>query len=446
MIYEDFRVPSGEDITPELLADFIKENQLRGEKRYKKLLDAYQTKYEIFTQKPKEEWKPDNRIAVNFAKYIVDTFNGFFSGIPVKVTSDNEKVAEYINFLNAYNDQSDQNAELAKMCDIFGKAFEMYYIDPTGEVCVAHLSPLQAFMIYDDSILRRRRAFVRVYKDANNVVRGSISDERVVRYFAIDPKLTFVEEERIHGFDGVPAVEFVENAEQQGLFEPVLSMINAYNKAVSEKANDVDYFADTYLKILGAKVFDEDLQWIRNNRVINFDGQDADKLIVEFMDKPSGDETQEHLIDRLERLIYTISMVTDLSDDKFGTASGIALKYKLLAMNNLFATKKRKFESGFSQRYKLIFSNPASGMSADDWVTIRYKFTPNFPANIEEEAEIAAKLAGITSTETQLSVLSIVEDVQAEKQRLADDKRELLGDSQALRDMFGVNDDGDTTK
>ena len=35
-----------------------------------------------------------------------------------------------------------------------------------------------------------------------------------------------------------------------GIFEPVLTMINAYNKAISEKANDVDYFADAYLKVL----------------------------------------------------------------------------------------------------------------------------------------------------------------------------------------------------
>lgn len=36
-----------------------------------------------------------------------------------------------------------------------------------------------------------------------------------------------------------------------------MSQINAYNKALSEKANDVDYFADAYLKILGERIDDE---------------------------------------------------------------------------------------------------------------------------------------------------------------------------------------------
>ena len=142
-------------------------------------------------------------------------------------------------------------------------------------------------------------------------------------------------------------------------------MIDAYNKAISEKANDVDYFADAYLKILGAKLKPEDLQELRRNRIINFEGEDAGALIVEFLQKPNGDTTQENLINRLEKLIFQISMVANISDENFGTSSGIALKYKLQAMSNLALTKQRKFTSGMNRRYKLIFSNPVSGMQKD---------------------------------------------------------------------------------
>jgi len=33
------------------------------------------------------------------------------------------------------------------------------------------------------------------------------------------------------------------------------------------------------------------------------------QLIVEFLQKPDGDTSQEHLIDRLQQLIFQISMV-----------------------------------------------------------------------------------------------------------------------------------------
>ena len=91
--------------------------------------------------------------------------------------------------------------------------------------------------------------------------------------------------------------------ERTCIFEPAISMIDAYNKAISEKANDVDYFADAYMKILGATLDDDDVEHIQDNRIINFD-EDADRLIVDFLQKPDGDTTQEHLIDRLEKLIF----------------------------------------------------------------------------------------------------------------------------------------------
>ena len=207
-----------------------------------------------------------------------------------------------------------------------------------------------------------------------------------------------------------------------GIFESALPMIDAYNKAISEKANDVDYFADAYLKILGAALNEEELEQLRQKRIINFDGEDASKLIVEFLQKPNGDTTQENLINRLEKLIFQISMVANISDENFGASSGIALKYKLQAMSNLAKTKERKFASGMNRRYKLIFSNPVSGMQKDAWVGIKYQFTPNYPANILEESQIAGNLAGITSHETQLKVLSIVDNVQQEIERIEEEQ------------------------
>lgn len=416
-----FQVPAETIMTPELLKELIDKHKKEITDRYKILGDAYKNKYEIDTYEEKPDWKPDNRIPVNFAKYIVDTMNGFFIGIPIKVTSDDDKVAEYLEFINNYNDQDDNNAELSKICEIYGKGYEMYFVDDAGNIGITYLTPMDAFIVYDDSILQRPLFFVRHYMDSNNVERGSWSDGSVVQHFINKRSVSWVGEEKIHGFDGVPATEYIENDERIGIFESALPMMNAYNKALSEKANDVDYFADAYLKILGAKLEKEELDNLRSKRIINFDGDEASKLIVEFLAKPNGDETQEHLIDRLERLIFQTSMVANISDENFGSSSGIALKYKLQAMNNLAQTKERKFTSGMNRRYRLIFSNPIvqnSGVPKDAWVGIKYTFTRNFPANLLEESQIAGNLSGITSQETQLEVLSIIDSAKNEIERI----------------------------
>lgn len=413
-----FRVPTGTVMTSELLGKYMAKHKQEISERYQGLHDAYENKYKISSLPKKANWKPDNRIPVNFAKYIVDTMNGFFIGIPIKTMSDDGNVSGYLEFLDQYNDQNDNNAELSKICSIYGSGFEMYYVDEVGNIGITYLSPMDAFMIYDDSILERPVFFVRHYLDADNVEHGSWSDGHVVQHFINRGSYQWTDEEKIHGFEGVPATEYVENKERIGIFESVLPMIDAYHKAISEKANDVDYFADAYLKILGAKLDEKDLETLRSNRIINFEGMDALNMVVDFLQKPNGDTTQENLINRLEKLIFQISMVANISDENFGTSSGIALKYKLQGMSNLAKTKERKFTSGMNRRYKLIFSNPVSGMQKDAWVGIKYKFTQNIPANTLDEAQTASQLSGIVSHETQLGILSAVDNAKEELKRI----------------------------
>ena len=180
---------------------------------------------------------------------------------------------------------------------------------------------------------------------------------------------------------------------------------------------------------------DGELTNLRRNRIINFDGEDAGKLVVEFLQKPNGDATQENLINRLEKLIFQISMVANISDENFGSSSGIALKYKLQAMSNLAKTKAMKFKSGMNRRYKLIFSNPVSGMKKDAWVGIEPVFTQNYPANLLEESQIAGNLSGITSRETQLKVLSVVDNIQQEIERI--EEEETSQQDTVMQQMFG---------
>lgn len=418
-----YRVTYGTEMNTTLLWELIQKHKGYVANASRPLQDAYENRYDIFRLPKKQPYKPDNRIAVNYAKYITDTFNGFFIGIPVKVTSEDETVNEYIDYLNTTNDGDNNNAEISKLCDISGSSFEMYYNKEDGEIGITYLSDLEAFMVVDDSILERPMYFVRYYTDADGVERGSWSDaENVYHFYESAGAYHVTDDPHRHGFMYVPAVEYIANDERMGLFESAMPAINAYNKALSEKANDVDYFADAYMKIIGAKVDDEDTMHMRATRVINFEGDISENMpVIEFMAKPDSDGSQENLLNRLKEDIFLTSMVANISDENFGTTSGIALRYKLEAMSNLFVAKSRRFTSAMLERYKIIFSNPVAQIhkvSKDAWHNIDIKFTANYPANIESEAEVAKNLEGVVSKETQLKVLSIVDNVAEETERL----------------------------
>lgn len=414
MIHDIFRVAAGTPMTDDLLLKFIKANDNISQRRYRPLWRAYNNDYSIYHAPKKAAWRPDVRVSANFAQYIVDTFEGFFIGLPIKVTSDDTDIASEIALIDAAADSDDVNAEWSTLISIFGRAYRICYVDEYGNIGTACLDPMESFAVYDEGIIPRMLYFVRTYLGYDKIRRGSISDDTQVRYFELRGGNIIWTDSHPHGFDGVPAVEGVLNNARRGIYESVLPLIDTYNKALSEKANDVDSFGEAYLKILGSKIDEETLKFMRENRTINFDGKSASDIVVDFLQKPSGDSTQEHLLDRIETLIFTTAMVCNISDDGFATSSGIALKYKMLPMINLAAKKWRKYAAALNQYYRLVCSNPVTILSPDAWQKIKYVHMLNYPANISDEADTAKKLDGIVSKRTQLSVLSIVDDVDAE--------------------------------
>lgn len=426
-----YTLDSKEELTDEKLIKFINKHRQEMAKK-KELMDMYKGDYEIKYQAEKDKFKPDNRLIANFAKYVVDTFGGFFMGVPVKITHENKLIEEELEFISKYNVQDDIDAELSKLCSIYGRAYELLFIDEAARVGTTFVSPEECFLIKDTSIRERSLYGVRYFRNEAREIEGTISDDREIRYFKIKDGKVVIDYVKSHYFGGVPLIEYAENTEQQGAFENVVSLINAYNKAISEKANDVDYYADAYLMILGAELDENALGILRDKRIINLEGYDTDKLTVDFLSKPSSDETQENLINRLEKLIFQITMVANINDESFGNTSGISLRYKLQSMNNLAAAKERKFTAAMNEKYKLISNLPNTRMGANDWLKIKYQFTRNVPSNLLEETEIATKLTGITSDTTALSVLSVVDNVESEKERKATEEMEkvkaFLGD------------------
>lgn len=408
------------------LKKYIQKNDSLVSARYELLWNAYINKYAIFEKKPKARWKPDVRLSVNFAKQITDSFEGFFIGNPIKTHSDNPQVASYVNYIDAYNDMDSGNARLSRIVSIFGRGYELYYTDEDGVECIAQLDPMEAFMIYDESIRRRPRYFVRLFKrDEDNTRYGSISDDYGVRYFQLNGGEFWTSGWEEHGFMDVPATEYVLNDARRGLYEDSLKNIDSYNETISEKANDVSYFADSYMLIKGAELDEKTINYMRDNRIINFEARNANDVDVLFLAKPNGDATQEHLLDRLEKKIYNVSNVINTDDDStFATTSGEALKYKMIDMLNLAKEKERCFASGLHRRYKVLFGNPVARMPEDAWTTLTFTFRPNVPSNLSEEFDAVSKADGNVSQRTKLSMISAVKDVDKEIEQMKKEKAE----------------------
>ena len=363
---------------------------------------------------------------MNFPRYITETFLGYGYGIPIKETHPDETINDAVKVFLDNNDIIDHESELAKSCCIYGHAYEYIYQNEEGDAKLAICTPKELFVVYDDAVRNRALFAVRYARHATGASVGN-------KVYNGDPYGEIMTPAEIIQFDGdekkeitvnpygmINCVEWRLNEERMGLYESVAGLIEAYNHTIGEKANDVDAFAEAYLAVLGAELDEEGIYRIRDNRIINLYGtDDAKDVLVQFLQKPTADGTQENLLNRLERLIYETSMVANISDETFGNApSGIALAYKLQAMNNLVLTFDRKIKKSLKKRYKIWATLATNVQSPDAWKQIDIRMTRNLPKNVQEESKIAAQLEGIVSKETQLSVLSIVSDPKEEIEKM----------------------------
>ena len=408
------------EINMTLVDEYIRKHEKRMP-RYNYLENLYKGFHDVFHLPEKESWKQDNRLAVNFPRYITETFLGYAYGIPVKKSHPDTKIKDVIIEFDRDNDISDQEYELAKKCCIYGHAFEYFYQDEEAKTKTVICNPKELFVVYDDTVKNRALFAIRYgYKDDKVTRHGEIlTREKIIPFEG-----EIMQESIPNPYGRINCVEYMLNDERIGLYEEVSGMVETYNRVIGEKANDVDSFAEAYLAVLGAELDEDGVYKIRDNRIINLYGTESAKdIIVQFLGKPTADGTQENLLNRLEDLIYQTSMVANISDDSFGNASGTSLAYKLQSMSNLALTFDRKIEKSMRKRYKLFCSLATNVSDQDAWKDIDFTMSRNIPKNLLEEAQTAQALEDVVSKETQLSVLSIVKDVSEEMDRMEKDEK-----------------------
>lgn len=395
--------------------------------RYEYLENLYLGFHDIFRLPEKEGWKPDHRLAVGFPRYITDTFIGYAYGKPIKVQSEDEKFDESMQLFAKRNALKDHNKEMAKVACKFGHAFEYLYQNESTETRVTRFTPRQMFIVYDDSVAERALFAVRYgYHGEKSKLRGKLYGEILTPSQVLKFEEDKITDENDNPYGKIPVVEWKLNEERIGLYESVAGLVETYNAALGEKANDVESFAEAYLAIMGAEIDEEGIRRIRDDRIINLYGtNNAKDVLIQFLQKPTADGTQENLLDRLETLIYQTSMVANISDESFGGAtSGTSLAYKLQAMSNLAESFDSKVEKSIRKRLKLFCTLSTNTPRQDAYEDVEITFTRNVPKNLLEEAQTAAQLSGIVSHETQLRGLSIVADPKAELERIKDEDEE----------------------
>ena len=407
-----------------------------------------------------EEGKADHRVAHNFAK-VINVFDvGYNTGIPIKKSSDNEKVNDIIAQYDKVNDIEELDSELWRDVSKYGRAYELQYRSEKDENRSVISNVFETFVCYSLDVERRPLFAVRYPKYTHgiqeNVTVFVYTDTEIIQYKPTTMGTMILKEERreSHSWGEVPVTEYSSDRYRQGAYEDVISLIDLYDAGQSDTANYMSDLNEATLVIsgdldLGKYTVKELVEMKRANLLLLANGMNPDgsksQTDAKYVYKQYDVSGTEAYKNRLQGDIHKISFVPDLTDDSFsGTQSGEAMKYKMFGFQQFTKTRQRSFKKGLLRRYRLLMNIKGQVQEADntDLGLLTFTFTPNLPKAILEELKALVDAGVEFSQETLLGLASFVEDVQAEIDRLMAEQ-EPPAQTKVDKQMFeGAKDNG----
>lgn len=411
------------EMTPKILKYLIEQHKMHEIPRLVKLEGYYKGNQEILRRTMIDPTKPNNKIVNPFANYITDMFTGYFMGEAISYSGEDAVALQELQMTFEYNDEQDADSELAKDASVYGRAYEMLYVDSEGATRFKKVNPKEVITVYDNTVENEMLYAIRFYNETdilgeNEYTMIEVYSKSDVKVFKADGRVNdmVLVSEMPHYFSLVPFVEFKNNDDGIGDFELVVSLIDAYDKLASDNLNDFEYFTDSYLGLYGMDADVEDIKLMKENRVLIM----PENGKAEWITKNANDAQIENIKTRLEKDIHKFSKCPSMTDNNFASnVSGVAMKYKLMGMENVTAVKERKFKKGLQRRIELISNIMTLTSTTFDWRGIEITFIRNLPVNTTEVADMINKLRGLISNETLISQLPFVEDVTAELDKVA---------------------------
>ena len=408
-----YTLPKDTVITNQVLNDVIAYNE-RYKKRFEMLERYYLGRHDILGRE-KDDVLSNNKVVVNHAKYITDTNVGYLLGNPVDYQTGEGHNIEPL--LNAYKKQTinDLDSEIAKDVSIFGLQYEYVYANENAEPKSCETDNKNTIIVYDDTV-EHNKLFGLIYRP---IYKGKTFkyweiiyvDKKIKRtYKSYSKNLEKVGEDEPHAFGDVPIICYKNNPEFMGDFEPVISLIDAYNQLQSDRINDKEQLVNAILMFYGMDFDVEQAEELKVSRMLANVPADAR---AEYLTKTMQEGDVDILRKSIETDIHKISMTPNMSDENFvGNSSGVAIRYKLLAFEQNIKNKERYMEKGLMERFKLYnnFLNTKSKMELVPVEEVDAVFKRNLPSNDYEISQMINNLTDLVDKETLISQLSFIKD------------------------------------
>lgn len=398
-------------ITEDLLQKIIYKHRFNS-KYNKKLDDRYKVVKEglpIANRKSRFDDNPiNNKINNDFFGEIIDFKTGYFAGKPFSYCySKTEESEEMIGGEEAVdiasktlsdfvtrNVMADKDLEMTKQSAISGYCGRLFYHDTEGNERVMIIPSYQTIILSKTNICEPEyavRYFLTTDINDNKVWKVEFYDTTTIKYYEGNlSNLQFVKED-MNLYDYCPLQGIPDNNEMIGDAEKVLQAIDDYDRNISDNSNDIESFSSAYMVYENVMASDEEIEKAQHSGAIKFKtGPNGGRIY--YLTKDVNDTFTENHLNRLEADIYKFSKTPNLSDESFGTASGIALKFKLTGLETKCSMFQAKCACAAAYMFKLLASAWRKKQIDFDPLQAYIEYKRNFPLDVVGEAQAAQSL------------------------------------------------------
>lgn len=448
-------------INTAFLGELISTHTKKVAPKYKKYQKLYENKHKIANRPRKDENKPNNKLSNDFFGQIIDNTVGYFLGNPIILNYTEPKKGKSLVELNPAdvgvdlgqiedtvmqdaldkicmdNDKDDLFMEWGKEAMIKGLSHILTYQNEDSKTKFMRLSPEDVILVYKNSSTKELQYGIRLYdidtEDTDTVTHyAEVYDSTGYDVFKCveggstkmgrsTAEYTFVERHP-HIYGMIPIITMYNNEERMSDLERVESIVNDYDKVLSDVSNEFEAFRNAYLMLKNMVVSADSVQKLKDEGILEvMENGDA-----KFLTKQIQTEALENHLNRLEKNIYKFSQVPDLSDENFaGNLSGVAIRFKLFGLETKCIIKERKMEKAIRDLFRVI-SAPLRVLTGKepDVLNLKIEFTRNIPNNITEIVDTVAKLEGKVDKETLLALLPFVDNPKEVLKKLKQDAEE----------------------
>ena len=395
----------------------------------------------------------NNKVVLNLARTARKIMQSGFLGEQIQYVYKDEakngkEAVKALKDIFDEEDEAEHNVRIENDRGISGVAYEFIGIDDSdkSDLLLKTLSPYCTRVVKSSDISQKPIFAFSYYSlyDTNFSHIGYhlyVYTETNIFEFDVSEGFTLLPykevEKTINPTKKIPIVEYINNIERMGDFEPAISILNAINRIFSKRVDNVDDIVDSFLVFVNCSIYDEILD--DNGKVIGYDTTRLDAFkknkTIEIKSSDAGlvadlkkvvtelDQTEvQVLIDSLTQYAFAIMGVpnpinvkaTGSSDSSEAVNTNEGWK----AFESLLKTKERYFRKSLKQRIKIIKTLRLYDDKLKELIVskVDIKFIRTKALNSQSNAEALDILrkTGLFTEETIISLSNIVESPASE--------------------------------